>query len=128
MAYASYIGSHWELIVLCVLGVAALGYAAFALRNWKVAAFAVVVTCAALFYQRAQIDGYNRRVAEDVAAQTQIYKDRIDALNTLALRNAMQAQKDSDTLNALRKKSEDTPKNDGACLDRAAVGRVRDIR
>jgi hypothetical protein len=128
MSYVSYLLSHWELVVLCVLVVAALGYAAFALRSWKVAACAVVVICVGLFYQRAQIDGYNRRVAEDVAAQTQIYKDRIDALNTLALRNAMQAQKDSDSLNALRKKSEDTPKNDSACLDRAAVGRVRDIR
>ena len=128
MAYVSYLGSHWELVIICVLGVVALGYAAFALRNWKVAAFAIAVTCAGLFYQRAQIDGYNRRVSEDVAAQTQTYKDRIDVLNTLALKNAMQAQKDSDSLNALRKKSEDTPKNDGACLDRAAVGRVRDIR
>lgn len=128
MAYVSYLGSHWELVIIVVLGVAVLGYGAFALRNWKIAAAAIVLTCLAFAYQRAQIDGYNRRVAEDVAKETQIYKDRIDALNTLALKDAMQAQKDAANISELRKKSEDTPKNDSACLDRAAVGRVRDIR
>lgn len=128
MAYVSYLGSHWELVIIVVLGVAVLGYGAFALRNWKIAAAAIVLTCLAFAYQRAQIDGYNRRVAEDVASQTKILQGRIDALNLLALKDAMQAQKDAANISELRKKSEDTPKNDSACLDRAAVGRVRDIR
>jgi hypothetical protein len=126
--FASYILAHWELILVCSLSVAALGYAAFILKNWKVAIAAVVIACCGLAYQGADMAGYNRKVAEDVAAQTEIYKNRLTALNNLALKNAAQAKVDADKINELESKASETPKNDGACLDAAAASRVRNIR
>jgi hypothetical protein len=128
MAYLSYVASHWELVVVCVVGVAALGYVSFILHNWKTAVAAVAVACCGLAYQHADVAGYERRVAEDVAAQTQVYKERIDALNSIALKNAMQAKSDSESIKSLEKQSEETPKNDSPCLDRAAASRVRNIK
>lgn len=127
-AYVSYAASHWELIIVCLIGIAALSYLAFILKNWKVALAAAVIACCALAYQHADIAGYNRRVAEDVAAQTQIYKDRIEALNSIALKHAMETKHDDETIAKLREQSEQTPANDRACLDRDAASRVRSIR
>lgn len=124
---ASYVMAHWELIVVCVLAVAALGYAAFVLKNWKVALAAIIIACCGLAYQGADMAGYNRKVAEDVAAQTQIYKQRVDALNTLALKDAARAKSDAEKIEALQKVADATPKNDNTCFDVGTTRRVRAI-
>lgn len=126
-AYVSFFASHWELLVVIGIGSVALAYLAFVLKNWKLAVAVAVIACCGLVYQHADVSGYNRRVAEDVAAQTQIYKDRIDVLNKVASAHGAATLRDAADIDKLEKKASETPKNDAACLDRAGASRVRSI-
>ncbi len=126
-AYVSFFASHWELVVVNIVGLAVLAYVAFVLKNWKLAAAGLIIACCGLVYQHADIAGYKRRVAEDVAKQTQTYKDRIDVLNKVASSHGAETLKDATDVDKLQKVASDTPKNDNACFDRAAAGRVRGV-
>jgi hypothetical protein len=124
----SYIVSNWELIIVVVLAVVALGSAAWFLKNWKIAVAAVVIAAFGFAYQSANMAGFDRAVAIQTAERTAILQGRLNALQTLALKDNMQAQLDAKRINDLESIANDTPKNDGFCLDASAVGRVQSIR
>lgn len=127
-AFLSYFGANWVLVVLVLLGTVALGYVAFILRNWKLAVGAVVLVCVGLAYQKANMDGYKRRVNEEAQAQIKVLNGRLDALQHVAAEDALRAQRDSTEIAQLKKLASETPKNDSACLDVDAARRVRAIR
>jgi CBS-domain-containing membrane protein len=128
MAALSYIGAHWALIVVVVLATMALGYLAFVLRNWKVALAAIVLVCAGLAYQSADLAGYKRRVNEESAARITQLESRIAVLDTLQNDNARRALADSLEISRLEGLASETPPNNGACFDAATSRRVRDVK
>jgi hypothetical protein len=124
----SYIASNWELIVVVVLAVIALGAAAWFLKNWKIAVAAIVIAAFGFAYQSANMAGFNRAVAIETAVRTKLLQGRLDTLTTLAVKDNEQAIVDAKRINDLESIANETPKNDGFCLDASAVGRVQSIR
>ena len=126
MSYLSYLGSHWMLFIIVVLTVIVLGAASWFLKNWKLAATAILVVCVGLAYQSANMEGYKRKVAEDAQAQVVILQKRLLTLNIVAQADAARQKADRDYIDKLEARSE-TPKNDSACLGLDAARRVRAI-
>lgn len=127
MALLAYLAAHWVLVIITVLVVAGLTAACVILKNLKFALAAVAVAIAGFMYQGAVMSGIQTQMQKDIAEQSEIYRGRVDALNTLALKNAAQANADADKINDLESRASETPKNDGACLDASAASRVRAI-
>ncbi len=71
--------------------------------------------------------GYERRVAENAAAQIETLQRRLGALQLIAASDAIRATTDRDHIEKLETLSRETPKNDGVCLDADAARRVRSI-
>jgi len=123
----SYLGAHWALFLLVVLSVAGLSAGAWFLRNWKLAAAAIVLTVVGLAYQSSNIDGYKRRAAEQAQEQIQTLQRRLGALQLTAALDAQRATSDAFLNSKLDALSRETPSNAGPCLDLAAARRVRTI-
>lgn len=128
MGYLSYVGSHWELIIVVVLGVLALGAIAYFLKNWKAAVAAIVLACAGFAYQTADMAGYNRAVNEQVAKKTEQLEFRIKLANEIADDYAVKAEKDNKKIDELEKSASETPKNYNTCFDVDTSGRVGRVR
>jgi cell division protein FtsB len=128
MAYLSYLGSNWVLVIICVLAVIVLGYLAFILKNWKIALAAIVLVCFGLAYQKANMDGYKRRVNEEAAAQVKLLNDRIATMTLVTALDAQRAKDDQEKISELERLASETPPNTGVCLDADATRRVRAIR
>lgn len=128
LSLLSYLGSNWVLVILVVLGTAALGYVSFILRNWKLALAAVLLVMLGLGYQKANMDGYKRKVNEDAQAQLTTLKHRLATLSLLNASDTKRAQADQATISELKRLARETPKNDGACLGIDAARRVRAIK
>ena len=127
MAYLSYLGSHWSLFLIVVLSVVVLGTASWFLKNWKLAAAAILLVVAGLAYQSANMEGYKRKVAEDAQAQLSTLKFRLGALQLSQALDAQRATSYAYLNSQLDTLSRETPHNDGACLDLDAARRVRAI-
>ena len=127
MALLSYLAAHWVLVLLVVLSVAGLSAGAWFLKNWKLAAAAIVLTVAGLAYQAASMEGYKRKVAEDAQEQLSTLKHRLGALQLTQALYAQKAAADAYLNTQLETLSRETPRNDSACLDLPAARRVRAI-
>lgn len=123
----SYIFAHWFLILSVITGTVALVAFAWFAKNWKAAVAAVVLVMAGLFYQSADIGGYKRALDERKAEQIRMLNDRIATLSLINAADTQRVLSDAKLNNQLEDLSRDTPPNTGACLDRAAAGRVRSI-
>jgi hypothetical protein len=128
MALLSYLASHWVLFILVVLSVAGLSAGAWFLKNWKLAAAAIVLTVAGLAYQAADMEGYKRKVSEDAQEQLSTLKSRLGVLQLVAQADAARQKADRSHIDQLETLSRETPHNDGACLDLDAARRVRAVR
>lgn len=127
MTTLSYLGSHWTLFVIVVLSVLGLAAASWFLKNWKLAAAAIVLTVAGLAYQSSNMDGYKRRVNEEAQAQVKTLQTRLLALSMITAADTQRATFDAYLNTKLDTLSRETPKNDSACLDADAARRVRAI-
>jgi signal transduction histidine kinase len=127
MILLSYLGAHWLLFIIVVLATVVLGAAAWFLKNWKLAAAAIVLVIAGLAYQAADMEGYKRKVSEDSAAQVLALSKRLLAVNMAAALDAQRATSDAYLNSKLDALSRETPHNDSTCLDLAATRRVRAI-
>ena len=127
MAYLSYLGSHWVLFISVVLIVIVLGAASWFLKNWKLAAGAIIVVVFGLAYQSANMDGYQRKVAEDAQAQIKVLGARLLAANIIASQDTQRATADAFLNSKLDALSRETPFNPAGCLSLDAARRVRAI-
>jgi hypothetical protein len=128
MTALSYIGAHWELIIAVLLVTIAMSYVAFVLKNWKVAAAALLFVGASLAYQWIDIHGYKRRLAEEQAQQVAVLTERIATLSLVNSLDTQRAIADAASHRNLEALSSDTPPNPGPCLDAGAAHRVWAIR
>lgn len=101
---------------------------AWLLNNWKLALAGVAVVAALLFVWHVDRAGYQRRVAEEAAVQVKVLQGRLDTVNAINTAYGQRYSADQKALSELKKAASETPKNDAACLPRAATGRVRSIR
>lgn len=127
LASLTFFASHWVLIIATVLAVIGLGVAAYVLKNLKFAVAALAVAVAGFLYQGAVTSGIKIQMEKELAEQVEIANNRLATINTLTLKDAMQAKKDADDNDALAKSAGETPKNDSPCLDIDAARRVRAI-
>jgi hypothetical protein len=127
-ALGLYLATHWVLVIVVVLAVVGFGIAAWVFRNWKLALAAIVLAVAGFMYQGAVMHGINVQLEKDMAEQLEISNGRQATINTLTLKDAFQAKKDSDANEALERTASETPKNDGPCLAADAAHRVWSIR
>jgi len=123
----SYVGSHFALIIATVLAVILLGAVAWFAKNWKVAVAAVAVVVAGLAYQQIDKSAYQRRVAEEAAAQVKTLQGRLNTVNAVNEAYGKRYASDQKELSELRKLARETPANSSPCLDRDAARRVRSI-
>jgi hypothetical protein len=128
MAYLSYLGAHWTLFVLVVLGVIACGAAAWFLRNWRYAVVALVLVFGGFAYQAVDMEGYKRRVNEDAQVQVNLLQKRLLALSIVSAKDTQRAVSDAYLNTKLKDLARDTPANAGPCLDAAAAHRVWTVR
>lgn len=126
-ALLAYLASHWVLATSTTLAVIGLGGAAYVFKNLKFALAAIALAVAGFMYQGAVMSGINLQIAKDTAAQAEILNSRLDTLNTLALKNAMQAKVDADKIEELERTASETPTNAGACFDVDTARRVSNI-
>lgn len=98
----SFVAKHWKLLAL----VAAIGGMGF--EGWHLAR------------------SWDRETA--LVAQADTLKHRLGTISLLQASDAKRANDSLTALNKLKDLASDTPKDDTACLPRAAVGRVRSIR
>lgn len=124
----SYITGNFGLIAVVAALVIALGAVAWFARNWKVAVAALVVLGGGFAYMQIDKNAYQRRVAEEHAAQVKQLHDQIAKRDAAAEADAKRAQQDADEIAKLKELANATPANNSACLDRAAADRVRSIR
>lgn len=124
----SYLGANFALVLVVVLAVVALGAVAWFARNWKVAVAAVVVAAAGLYAQQFDKNGYNRRVAEEVAEQTRVLQGRLDTLQAVNTADAERALAANARIAELEALAAQTPANNNQCLPEDAAKRVGDIR
>lgn len=127
MAYLSYLGSHWALLVIAVLLVVGFGFLAWFTKNLKYILGAVVIAIFGFAYQASNIDGYNRKVAEDAQAQVIILQKRLLAMAIVTQADTQRAKEDAENNSQLEQLSRETPPNASACLDVDAARRVRAI-
>jgi hypothetical protein len=123
-ALGLYLATHWVLVIVVVLAVVGLGAGAWFLKNWKLALAAIALAVVGFMYQGAVMHGINVQLEKDMAEQLDISNGRLATINTLTLKDAFQAKKDSDANEALERLASETPKNDGPCLDAASSHRV----
>jgi hypothetical protein len=98
------------------------------LRNWKLALGALGVLAVVIFLWQVDRRGYQRRVNEEAQAKLVLMQERIDTVEKLNKAYTALVLKDAAAITELERKASETPKNDAACLDRAAAGRVRAIK
>jgi len=103
----------------------ALEFLAFIVKHWKLA-----LAVGAL--SGMGIEGFHLARAWDekaaLSAQADELKHNLATTKLLQASDAQRAKADADQLEKLKEEASDTPKNDAAGLDRAAVGRLRAIR
>jgi hypothetical protein len=128
MAIFLYLAAHWTLVLAVVLGVVGLGAAAFFLKNWKFAVAAIVLAIAGFLYQGAVTHGIQLQMARDAAIKVALLNGRLEAINKIAAQDADLARANAQRISELESLANDTPKNDGACLDLDAVNRLRNIK
>lgn len=128
MWFLSYIGSNFALILVVTLAVIAVGAVAWFAKNWKVAVAALVILAAGFAYMQIDKNAYQRRVAEEAAAEVNALKVQIALTNAAAERDAQRAIADAEQISELKRKASDTPANSGECFDVNAADRVRAIR
>ena len=116
--------AHWQLVLAVVLGTAALGYAAFILRNWKIAVAALFLICWFVDRQHQYANGFNARIEQEVAEQTKTLRARVATLEKTTKQDQAQAAKDAAEISDLRKKAETTPENTKPALPLDAVKRI----
>jgi hypothetical protein len=99
----------------------------FVINNWKAILAALVLLAAAVFYQRAEMAGYKKRVDEDAKAQVVLLQKRLLTLSLIAEQDKQRAAEDTAKITELETLANATPKNDGGCLSPDAARRVRAI-
>jgi hypothetical protein len=71
---------------------------------------------------------YQRRVAEEAAAQVKVLQGRLDTVNAINSAYNARYSTDQKAIAQLKKAASETPKNDAACLPLDAARRVRSIK
>lgn len=123
----SYIGGNFGLILFTVLAVVALCAVAWFAKNWKVVVAAVAILAAGFIYMQIDKSAYQRRVAEEAAAQVKLLNDRIVVMEIVSKNDGARAAINQEYITKLEEEASDTPKNAGVCLDAAGARRVRSI-
>ena len=124
----SYLGANFALVLVVVLAVVALGAVAWFAKNWKVAVAAVVVAMAGLYAQQFDKNGYDRRVAEEVAEQTKVLQSRLNTLQAVNAADVERALAANARIAEQEALAAQTPANANQCLPEDAAKRVGDIR
>lgn len=128
MALLLYLISHWVLVLVTVLSVAGLGVAAWVFKNWKMALAAIAVAVFGFMYQGAVMHGINLQIAKQAAEKIEILEGRIDVMNKAAELHAARAMVDAAKIEELENIANETPANNGACLDIDSARRLRNIK
>lgn len=128
LATLTYFGAHWTIAIAAVCAVLAFGALAWFLKNWKCAVVAIGIAVAGFLYQGAVTDGIKIQMAKEAQAKIELLTSRIRTLNKATEEDAARGKADADRIEELEKLANDTPKNDGACLDADAVNRLRNIK
>jgi predicted negative regulator of RcsB-dependent stress response len=131
----SYLGSKFALIIVVFLAVVALGAVAWFAKNWKVAVAAALVLAAGFAYMQIDKSAYQRRVAEEAAAQIEMVRSelktaqgRLATLQKISDADAKRAFDDAKRIDELETMATATPRNDGAALDAATAKRIGAIK
>ena len=128
MALLLYLMSHWVLVLVAVLSVVGLGVAAWVFKNWKMALAAIVVAIFGFMYQGAVMHGINLQIANQAAEKIEILEDRIEVMNKAAALHSARAVEDAAKIEELENLANETPANNGACLDIDGARRLRNIK
>lgn len=124
IALLSYLGAHWTLFIIVVLGTIGLGALAWFTKNLKYILAAAALVIAGLAYQSSNMDGYKRKVSEDAQAQVRVLQQRLLALSMITQADSQRATADAYLNSQLDTLSRETPHNDGPCLAVSAARRV----
>lgn len=127
-ATLSFLAHWWPWVIVAVLGTVGLGYAAFILRNWRLAVGAAAIVAAWLITQWFWSAGYKAKVDENKAAQIARLNNRIKLQDSLLTDYEGMAKRDEAELVALQAQIDATPKNDAACLPKDATGRIGAVK
>lgn len=125
---ASYIGSNWQLMLLFVVAIGALGLFAWLARSWKAVLAAMALIGVGFAIQHIDKTAFERAVNEQKARELAILQDRITTLNKVAADYAKQAEEDAKRIDELERLAGETPKNDKPALDADTAGRIGAIK
>lgn len=107
-------------IVLTLIG--------WAFKNWKLMLYGAAVILVLGFLRHIDQKGYQRRINEEKAQEIALLTERIAKISFITSLDTQRALTDSKLTKQLESLAFETPPNAGACLDRAAAGRVRSIQ
>lgn len=124
----AFLQSYGVLVFAAIALAVGLGYLAFILRYWKLAAFAALIIVAACYQGKAYKDGYDKAWEEVAAAREKILKERNKVLEEANAADDEQRKKDQEELELLRKKAKDTPENTTVCLPGEVAVRIGEIK
>lgn len=125
---ASYIGSNWQLMLLFVIAIGALGLFAWLARSWKAVIAALALIGVGFAIQHIDKTAFERAVAEQKARELAVLQDRIATLNKVAEQDAERAKQDAAEIDRLKLLAGNTPKNDTPCLPPDAAERIGAIK
>lgn len=106
---------------------ALLGFVPFVAKHWRILGVVGVLLGSGIGLEYARRSGYEARLREEAAQQVLILKGRLATVTLQAANDAKRAADDQQTIEQLKQAAHETPPNSNACLDRAAVGRVRRV-
>lgn len=125
--FATFLTHNLQWVLTGLGGVAVLVVLAVVWKQLKFALYAAILIGAGIALQGVYKAGYNARVVQDVNERTKILADRITTMEATKAADEERAARDQLTIAMLEKKADETPRNDGACLDRDARDRVSDV-
>lgn len=128
MATLSFLAHWWPWVIVATLAVAGLGYAAFVLKNWRLAAAAAAIVAAWLVTQWFWSAGYKAKADEDLKARTAQLEYRLKLQDKILSDYEEMSKRDDAEIAKLREQVAATPENPTACLPEDAAGRIGEIK
>lgn len=120
--------SQWQLVLIGLAITVGLGYAAFILKNWKLAAGALVLIAFVTYSGIQYKNGYDDHLAKTLAEQKKMFEERERTALAAAELERQRAAAAISTAEDLQRQIDETPNDPRVCGDGDLPRRLRSVR